>query len=180
MTFPNRVTVRQSLPVLFRTTFLHHREGFPSPRRFAVFSSNRVSADLDESWPDTQSALRTACKLWHKPCWKLYFMDIAGQCYKPFTTLMAVYQAMLHLNLHSPDSKRRRWTFVEPENLCGNGRRSFWKEWVNFVKRNSVGESRTVEQQTAIESTLFTMLTGLTFCACFVQKRSYMRKSSIL
>ena len=108
MTFSDRVTLRQSLPVLFRTTYLHHREGFPSPRRFAVFSANRVSADLDESWPDTQSALRTACKLWHKPCWKLYFEDIAVQCYKPYATLMTAYQAMLHLNLHSLDSKRRR------------------------------------------------------------------------
>ena len=41
--------------------------------------------------------------------------------YKPYSTLTTVYQAMLHLSLHSPDSKRRRRTFVETENLRGDG-----------------------------------------------------------
>ena len=42
--------------------------------------------------------------------------------YNPYATLMTVYQlqAMLHLSLHLPDSKRRRQTFVETENLRGD------------------------------------------------------------
>ena len=48
--------------------------------------------------------------------------------------MVTVYQAMINQSRHSPDSKRRRQTFVETENLHGDGRRSFWKERINFVE----------------------------------------------
>ena len=61
-------------------------------------------------------------------------LDIAGQCSKPYARLMTVYQAILHLSLNSPNLKRRQWTFMETENLLGDGGRSFWKEQANFVE----------------------------------------------
>ena len=40
-------------------------------------------------------------------------------------TLLYMYQAMLHLCLHSLESKRRQQTFMETENLHCGGERSF-------------------------------------------------------
>ena len=60
--------------------------------------------------------------------------------YKSYAMLMTMYmyqlQVMLHLHvsLLSPDTKRRRWTFMETGNVSGDGRKLFWKEEVNFVE----------------------------------------------
>ena len=69
---------------------------------------------------------------------------------------------------------------METENVHAMQKGRSEKNGLALSKSNSVGESCIVVQQMSAESTLFTLLTGLTFHTWLVQVRSYMFKSSIL
>ena len=101
----------------------------PLPERFSI--SKKVCYLLFES-SDCRLKWSMACNWYTVTSEVLHTASISpNKAYeidcKPYTTLMTVYQlqAMLHLSLHSPDSKRRRQTFVETRNLCDDRGRSF-------------------------------------------------------